>query len=61
MLWERNFFADAIPWLGQLMANGFVRGGVTGVGLVTTVVGLKDLATTFLGRSDTPAPGIGEP
>jgi hypothetical protein len=50
-LWERNFFAGLLPWLGDWMANGYVRGGVTGIGLVTTVVGLRDLAGSFLHRS----------
>ncbi|HUF49138.1 MAG TPA: hypothetical protein VMM93_15075 [Vicinamibacterales bacterium] len=50
-LWERNFFASLLPWLGDWMASGYVRGGVTGIGLVTTVVGLRELAGSFLRRS----------
>lgn len=49
-LWDRNFFGALVPWLGDWMKNGFVRGGVTGVGLVTTVVGLRDLASSVLHR-----------
>ena len=36
-LWERNFFADAVPALGVWMANEYVRGAVTGVGVVTAM------------------------
>ena len=50
-LWDQNFFARAVPWLGEWMASGFVRGGVTGIGLITTVAGLRDLAASFLSRS----------
>jgi hypothetical protein len=58
-LWEQNFFADAMPALGNLMANQFVRGGVTGVGVVTAIAGLRDLTSTVLARlpRDTPQPG----
>jgi hypothetical protein len=57
MLWERNVFAQWVPWIGQWMESGFVRGGVTGVGLVTAVAGLRDLATAFIGRTGTPIAG----
>jgi hypothetical protein len=40
-----------MPWLGAWMASGFVRGGVTGIGLITTVAGLRDLAGSFVGRA----------
>jgi len=50
-LWDGNFFARAVPLLGEWMASGFVRGGVTGIGLLTTVAGLRDLAGSFIGRA----------
>lgn len=58
-LWEQNFFADALPALGDLMANQFVRGGVTGVGVVTAIAGLRDLTSAVLARlpRDTPHTG----
>ena len=49
-IWDRNFFAQTQPWLGAIMANGFVRGGVTGVGVVTAVAGLRDLTAAILRR-----------
>ena len=33
------------------MANAYVRGSVTGVGLVTAVAGLRDLSGVILARS----------
>jgi hypothetical protein len=49
-LWHRNFFAETRPWLEALMANGFVRGGVTGIGVITAVAGLRDLTAAILRR-----------
>jgi hypothetical protein len=43
-LWERNLFAALAPWLSSIMGNPYVRGGVSGIGLVTTAAGLRDFA-----------------
>ena len=51
MFWSRNYFAHAVPWLGHWMANAYVRGAVTGVGLVTAFAGLRDLSAVILARS----------
>lgn len=48
--WDRNVFGSAVPWIGEWMASRFVRGGVTGVGLVTTIAGLRDLTGAILTR-----------
>ena len=32
--WERNYLAQAVPVLGWLTMNYFVRGAVSGLGLV---------------------------
>jgi hypothetical protein len=46
-LWAHNLFADAVPGLGAVIGSLFVRGGVTGVGLVTAVGGIRDLASVL--------------
>ena len=51
MFWERNYFAYLIPSIGAWMADPYVRGAVTGVGLVTTFAGLRDLSNVILARS----------
>ncbi len=51
-LWERNYFGVAVPWLGAWMANEFVRGGVTGIGVITAVAGLRDLIAALFTRQD---------
>lgn len=49
-LWNRNYFAALWPWLDWAMRNNYVKGGVTGVGLVTAWVGVKDLSRAFMTR-----------
>ena len=50
VFWERNYFAHAMPALGLWMGNAYVRGGVTGIGLVTVLTGLRDLSNVILAR-----------
>lgn len=48
--WERNYFAEALPALQPFLTNNFVRGAVTGLGLVNLVAGFADLALVFSSR-----------
>ena len=48
--WERNYFAQAWPALHPLLTNNFVRGAVTGLGLVNLGAGFVDLALVFSSR-----------
>lgn len=48
--WDRNYFAALWPWLEVAMDNHFVRGAVTGVGLVTGWVGVRELSNAFMSR-----------
>ena len=50
--WDRNYFGEALPWLGRALNNNFVRGAVSGLGLVNCYVGLIDLAVMILRRHD---------
>lgn len=45
--WERNFFAGALPLLDQVASNPFVRGGVSGIGAITALAGVAELAGFF--------------
>jgi len=40
------------PALQPLLTNNFVRGAVTGLGLVNLIAGFVDLALIFLSRGD---------
>jgi len=46
-LWERNFFVERLPLLEAIVQNVFVRGAVSGVGAVTALAGLAELAGIF--------------
>ena len=41
--WQRNYFAAVVPGLGWAMADPFVRGAISGVGLITALAGLRDI------------------
>ena len=53
--WERNYFAMASPALRELLTNNFLRGAVTGLGLVNLYAGFADLAVVFAARPSPPA------
>jgi len=48
--WGRNFFVEHWPSLRPWLVNDFVRGGVTGLGVVNLVAGIADLVPVFLTR-----------
>jgi hypothetical protein len=48
--WDGNYFGSAWPSLRPIMTNNFVRGGVTGLGVVNLLAGLADLALLFAAR-----------
>ena len=48
--WENNYFAEAWPLIRPFLTNNFVRGGVTGLGVVNLVAGFADLALIFAAR-----------
>ena len=48
--WEHNYFALAWPPLRTLLTNNFVRGAVSGLGVVNLFAGFADLAYLFGAR-----------
>ncbi len=53
--WEHNYFAMAWPALRELLTNNFVRGAVSGLGVVNLVAGFADLAVLFSPRPSNPS------
>ena len=45
--WDRNYFAEALPGLRELITNNFVRGAVSGLGVVNLLAALSELAEMF--------------
>ncbi len=48
--WDRNYFCEAIPYLGSLTRNDFVRGAVSGLGLVNVGAAVWELFGVFAAR-----------
>jgi hypothetical protein len=49
--WDRNYFVEAVPALGALITNNFVRGAVSGLGVVNLLAALAELADIFTGKA----------
>ena len=56
--WDRNYFAEMVPVVHTIIKNNFVRGAVSGLGLINLASGLAELISLLLARhTDTdPAP-----
>ena len=50
MFWDRNYFADALPLVDALISNNFVRGAVSGLGVVNVWMGLIELVSMAASR-----------
>jgi hypothetical protein len=48
--WQRNFFADYLPWLQPVMAWPAIRAVVVATGLVTALAGLSDMRVLLYHR-----------
>ena len=48
--WEQNYFAHAFPLLGSITRNLFIRGAISGLGLVNVAAGLAELRGLFAGH-----------
>ncbi|MGQ0734603.1 MAG: hypothetical protein ACT4QD_13230 [Acidobacteriota bacterium] len=48
--WDRNYFADLVPEVRPVLANHFIRGAVSGLGLVNLWAALGELVDLLGGR-----------
>jgi hypothetical protein len=48
--WEHNYFAAELPSLDAFLANNFVRGAVSGLGLVNVLAALGELVDLLWDR-----------
>jgi hypothetical protein len=48
--WDRNYFVQVVPGLSAITSNFFVRGAVSGLGLVNIAAGLSELFSVFSRR-----------
>jgi hypothetical protein len=57
--WDHNYFAQAVPAVENLITNNFVRGAVSGLGLVNVYFGLSELVAALSARHLSPPPSLG--
>jgi hypothetical protein len=50
-IWERNRFVDSRPAVRVAIESPYARGAVTGVGVITALAGLVELAGVIAARS----------
>ncbi len=48
--WERNYFGQVLPGLREFITNNYLRGAITGLGLVNLWIALVELADLVGGR-----------
>ena len=48
--WNVNAFFGAYPSMQDALASPFVRGAVSGIGGITTLAGVAELATAIVSR-----------
>ena len=53
--WEHNRFAATHAAVEALIGSPFVRGAVSGVGVITMIAGLSELLSVVLSRRREPA------
>ena len=49
--WDQNRFAEARPALEAFLNTAYVRGGVTGVGVITALAGLAEIGSLITSRT----------
>jgi hypothetical protein len=48
--WDRNYFAQGLPLIHALMINNFVRGAVSGLGIVNMLAAVAEIHSFFTER-----------
>jgi len=48
--WERNYFGYLWPILHSFLRNNFIRGAVSGLGVLNLLAGFSELAFVFTAR-----------
>ena len=48
--WERNYFATALPMLHAVITSAYVRGAISGLGLVNLVAAAAELRSLLAAR-----------
>lgn len=53
--WDRNYFAEWLPPVQAVIGNHYVRGAVSGLGVINVFAGLAELASLIMvNRAEAP-------
>lgn len=52
--WERNYFVEWSPALEAVLTSNYLRGAISGLGLVNIAVALVELGDSLASRSSGP-------
>ncbi len=52
--WDRNYFAQVLPVLQAFLSNNYVRGAVSGLGVVNLYLGIAELVAAITSRPSPP-------
>jgi len=50
--WDRNYFTALWPWLDLVMSNPFMKGAVSGVGIVSVLAAIGEILALITRSSD---------
>ena len=56
-LWDRNYLMAALPWVHELAQSAYLRGAVSGLGLVNVGIGVAEIAALVAERFGPPPQG----
>jgi hypothetical protein len=55
VLWDRNYFIDVLPQIHGLLTSNYLRGAVSGLGVLNIGAGIAELVALFAARARRPA------
>lgn len=61
VFWERNFFVERVPAVSVIALNPFVRGAISGIGLVCLLAAFAELRAIWQNPPDGSAPAAQSP
>jgi hypothetical protein len=48
--WDHNYFAESLPFVDAIISNNYVRGAVSGHGVINIAAGVVDLFSLLVSR-----------
>jgi hypothetical protein len=54
-LWDRNYLLSVIPWVHDVVQSAYVRGAVSGLGLVNLGIGVAEISSMVAARFGPPS------